>query len=153
MGSPISWLNPDLNSEFVGLCIEVLEKSEYLRIGLIALKQIVYSSKTNAYKLWGVLYRVRILIWTRNWLDSASEFWKSRIISESAWSFRTKLHIQVKLTDISIQNEYNECRVLYHVRIMIWIQNWSDSASEFWKSWIISESSWQFRTKLHILKN
>ena len=65
--------NPDLDSELIRLCIRVLEKLDYLGIGLILSNQIEYSSKTNGYlsfqngyKKWRVLYHVRILIWTQN---------------------------------------------------------------------------------------
>ena len=67
MESPISCQNPVLDSELIRLCIRVLEKLDYLGIGLILSNQIEYSSKTNGYlsiqngyKKWRVLY-VRIL--------------------------------------------------------------------------------------------
>ena len=109
MESPISCQNPDLDSELIRLCIRALEKLGYIWIGLIIskkkmhiqVKQMdIYQFRLD-YKQWRVLYDARILIWTQNWSDSASEFWKSRIISQAAWSFRTKLLIQVKLMDIS----------------------------------------------------
>ena len=49
MESPISCQNPDLDSELLRFCIRVLEKSDYLGIGLIVSNQIAYSSKTNGY--------------------------------------------------------------------------------------------------------
>ena len=41
--------NPDLDSELIQLCIRVLEKFDYLGIGMILSNQIEYSSKTNGY--------------------------------------------------------------------------------------------------------
>ena len=142
MESSVSCQNPDLDSAMIGLCIRVLEKS-YLRIGLIVSNQIAYSSKTNGYMWWRVLSLVRILIRTQNWWDSASKFWKSLIILEAAWSFWTKLHIQLKLMDIS----YGESCIIS--------ESWSglgidQTLHPFWKSWVFSESAWPFQTKLHI---
>ena len=87
---------------------------------------------------------VRILIWIRNWPDSASVFWKSLIILESAWSFLTKLHIQVKLMDICDGESYLLSESWSGLRIDETLH------LEFWKSWIISEVAWSFQTKLHI---
>ena len=151
MGSPISFQNPYLDSELIGLYIHVLEKSDYLGSVLIVSNQIAYWGKTNGYKWWRVLYHIRILIWTQNWSDSASEFWKSWIILESALSFPKKMHIQLKQMYIyQFRLDYTQWRALYDARVLSWTRNWSDSASEFWKSRIISEAALSFLIKLYI---
>ena len=55
MESPISCQNPDLDSELIRLCIQVLRKLDYLGIGLIISKKLAYSSNgylstQNGYK-------------------------------------------------------------------------------------------------------
>ena len=45
--------NPDLDSELIRLCIRVLEKSDYPRIGLIVSNRIAYSSRTNGFVMGG----------------------------------------------------------------------------------------------------
>ena len=45
MDNHVSCQNPDLDSESIQLCIQVLEKSDYLGIGLTVLNQLAYSIK------------------------------------------------------------------------------------------------------------
>ena len=45
MDNHVQFQNPDLDSELIRLCIRVLEKSDYLGIGLTVLNQIAYSIK------------------------------------------------------------------------------------------------------------
>ena len=45
MESHVSCQHPDLDSELIQLCIRVLEKSDYLGIGLTVSNQIAYSTK------------------------------------------------------------------------------------------------------------
>ena len=45
MDNHVSCQNPDLDSELIRLCIRVLEKSDYLGIGLTVLNQLAYSIK------------------------------------------------------------------------------------------------------------
>ena len=73
--------------------------------------------------------------------DSRSQVWIRWIILEWTQPFRTKLDIQVKLMKTK---GYKWWTIMYHVRILIWTQNWSNSASEFWKNRIISESACYF---------
>ena len=105
MQSPASCQNPDLDSELIGLCIQVLEKLDYLWISLTVSNQITYLSKTNIYQFRMDMSSRESCIMSESssgfWIDQTLDpFWKSWIFSESAWPFWTKLHIQVKLMDI-----------------------------------------------------
>ena len=71
MESPVSCQNPDLDSQLVRFCIRVLEKLDYLGMGLIKkmhiqVKQMYIYQFILDYKQWRVLYDARILIWTQN---------------------------------------------------------------------------------------
>ena len=101
----LSCQNPELDSELIRLWTRVLEKWDYLGNGLIVLNQIAYSSKTRES------CNVRILIW------SWSDYLQIGLIvsNQIAYSIKT--------------NGYMWWRVLALVRMLIWIRNWSDSAS------------------------
>ena len=98
---PMFWKNvdPELWIIFRWFHMTVLGLLDYLGIDLNILNENSYSNKTNGYKWWTIMYHVRIQIWSQNWSDSAPEFWKNRIISESAWPFQ-------KLFDIFFLNPY-----------------------------------------------
>ena len=114
----------------------VLEQLDFVEIGLTVSNEIAQTRKTNGqlsiqngYKQCRVLYHVRIMIWIYNCSDSASVLEKLdyfgiglTVLNQIGYSSKTN-------RSLSIQNGYNQCRVMYHVRIMFWIQNCPDSAS------------------------